>query len=547
MALESITKLNVDFYDNKYIWINAKQYDSSSRWVYVTCYNNGELFNISASKHTAYIRYKKSDGLGVLNSCRINYRGEVLVELTEQMLAADGICYVDLIIVNKGKAIVNIDTGEIVTVDNSEILSTMAFCVNVYEAAFDNSLIESSYEYDALNELLQNANAEYSEVVQLARSYAIGDANDIRENEDKDNAKYYSRLARSYAIGDADGVRDNEDADNAKYYSEQSAFSADVADGIRADTLSYMNTTNEYMNTTESHMNTTRGYMNSTESHMNSAEVSESNAKESEVNSKMSEQNALTSEQNALTSEQNALVSEQNAKTSETNAETYLNDTIISASNALESELNSKASEENAKNSEDNAMLYMNNALESANNSSASATAASESATLASESENSASIYAASAQSSMESASESADAASVSEDNAYNYYLQAEAITNGLNGAFLPMGTVEFARLAELVDGELVATGYLYNISDNFVTDETFKVGAGVEYEAGTNVYRTADGFWDILTGTTVTGVKGINEVVYRKGNVELTADNVGAIPTENIATVDEIKSYLGI
>jgi len=226
MALETTTKINVDFHDKKYIMINAKQYDHNSRWIAVTCYDDGNLFNLSASKHTAYIRYRKADGYGVLNTCRINYKGEVLVELTEQMLSAVGICYVDLIIVNRGSAIVNIETGEIITTDGSAIISTMAFCINVCEAAVDNSLIESSYEYEvnALNDLLQKANSEYKEVIQLARSYAIGDADDVRENEDYDNSKYYSLLSKSYAIGDLDGStetkdRENEGVDNAEYYS----------------------------------------------------------------------------------------------------------------------------------------------------------------------------------------------------------------------------------------------------------------------------------------------------------------------------------------
>ena len=238
MSLQSIVNINVDFYDREYIMINAKQYDSSSRWISITCYDRGNLFNLSASKHTAYIRYRKADGNGVLNSCRINYKGEVLVELTEQMLAADGICYVDLIIVNKGSAVINIDTGEVVTVDGSAIISTMAFCVNVYESAVDNSFIESTYEANALNELIQKAEAEYIEVIRLAKSYAIGTDNTVRENDEEDNARYYSQLsatsasnavnneensrrnadlAKSYAVGET-GVRENEDTDNAYYY-----------------------------------------------------------------------------------------------------------------------------------------------------------------------------------------------------------------------------------------------------------------------------------------------------------------------------------------
>ena len=414
MSLQSITNLNVDFYDKKYILINAKQLDKNSRFISVTCYNHGEPYPINSGEHSAYIRYKKSDDHSVFNFCEINYQGKITVELTEQMLASDGICYADLVIVNKGSASVNTDTGEIVAIDNASILSTMTFCIDVSETAVVNSEIESSYEFSGLNEALEKAEAEYAEVILTAKSYAVGGTD----------------------------MRDNEDIDNAKYYYEQSFKNA-------------------------------------------------SNAAASELNAANSATAAATSEANALVSADNAAISDINASVNALSAS-------ASASNAERAEIAAKG-------------------------------------------------YATTAQNSMNSAVNSATSASTSAANAYDYYLQAEAITNGLNGAFLPKGTITYAELAALKESDTVAAGYLYHISDNFTTDDTFRMGAGIEYVAGTNVYYTADGYWDCLVGTTVTGVKGDNETSYRKGNVNLTADNVGAIPTADIATVDEVTNYLGI
>ena len=294
MALEIVRNINVDFYDKKYILINAKQYDSNSRWIAITCYNQGNIFNLNASEHSAYVKCKKADGYGVLNSCRINNNGEVLVELTEQMLAADGICYVDLVIINKGSAMVNVDTGEIITIDDTPILSTMAFCINVYETTVDNSELESSYEYNALNDLLQKAEAEYTEVIQLSKSYAVGDAG---------------------------GIRDNEDVDNSKYYCEQAS-------------ISEANAKNSELNAAVSEK---------------SAMVSEANAKNSEINASISETNAKISEENAKVSETNASESCQNAKSSEINASvsevnamTYMNNAENSAVNAYDYSIISK-------------------------------------------------------------------------------------------------------------------------------------------------------------------------------------------------------------
>lgn len=369
MTLQTITNINVDFHDNKYILINAKQCDDCSRWITITCYDNGKIFNLSASKHTAYIRFKKADGYGVLNSCRINTKSEVLVELTEQMLATEGVCYADLIIVDKGSAVINVDTGEIITVDGSPIISTMAFCVNVYESSFDSSLVESSYEFNALNNALQMANAEYTEVMKTSKSWAVGDTG-IREGEDTDNSKYYANqssrsasasntsalnaaaseeLAESHMNNalayknDAETYMNNAEShmDNAKSYMDTTKEHMDTTNEYLNTTKSYMdttneymgmtneymNTTNEYLNMTNEYMNTTKSYMDSsneymgaTESYKNDAELYMNNAKVSEENSKASENASALSETNAKASETNASTSEANAKTSETNA-----------------------------------------------------------------------------------------------------------------------------------------------------------------------------------------------------------------------------------
>lgn len=421
LAVQAIANISVDFYDKKYISINAKQLDRKTRFLSVTCYSHGELCPLNSGEHSAYIRYKKPDGYCVFNFCDINSKGKIIVELTEQMLAVAGICYTDLVVVNKGNAVVDENTGEIVAINSSGILSSMPFYIDVFETAFENSEVESSYEYDGLNEALEKAEAEYSQVIRMAKSYAIGGTGE-RINENSDNAKYYYEQSKKNST-------------NAETYMNAASNSADVAKGYAVD-----------------------------------------------------------------------------ANTSAQNAQTYMGQ----------------------------AKTYMDNAQSSANASATSASAAAISEVNASRS-------ATNAQNSMTSASSSASSASESATGAQNYYLQTEAIVNGLNGAFLPKGTITFAELIVLKESGTLAAGYLYNISDNFVTDDSFRMGEGVTYEAGTNVYFTADGQFDCLAGTTVTGIKGDTESIYRKGNVNITAENVGAIPSSDIATLDEIKEFLGI
>lgn len=215
------------------------------------------------------------------------------------------------------------------------------------------------------------------------------------------------------------------------------------------------------------------------------------------------------------------------AKTSETNAKNSASSASTSASTATK-----KATE---------ASTYANNAKKSENTANTHATTASNKASEASTSANTASVK----------ANDASDSALLAEsythggtgvrdnedvDNAQYYKNQAERISQGLSGALLPMGTITFSQLAN----QTKQAGYMYNISDSFTTDNTFKEGAGYSYPEGTNVYYTADGYWDCIAGTSVVGVKGSAESSYRKGNVNITKSNIGLSNVDNTSDADK-------
>ena len=396
MALQTTTNINVDFYDKKYILINAKQFDKKSRFLSVTCYNHGELFSINAGEHSAYIRYKKSDNNAVFNFCEIDRKGKILVELTEQMLASDGICYADLVIVNKGHANVDADTGEIIHIDNSSILSTMTFCIDISETAVVNSEIESTYEFNLLNTKLEEYWADFEDVMKTSKSWAIG------------NSGLESR-------------KDIENTDNSKYYSVQSSNSASAASTSASNAANSESNANEYMDNALTYSQNAQTYMDNAQTYMNNASTSEINAANSASAAATSETNAKTSETNASKSETNAL--------SYKEAVENINDSIVGSINTLAS--------------------------------------------------------------------------------------------NGNIGSFIFVETITFTDLISLSDNKK-ATGYVYCVTDDFITDDSFVNGAGFSYTAGTNVYYVIDeegkGKWNCLGGA--------------------------SSPT---VTVDEVKSYLGI
>lgn len=296
MSLEIIKQLDIDFYNTKYISINAKQNDRNSRFILATCYNQGELIQISQDYH-AFIRYRKADDLGVFNSCEITSSGKIKIELTEQMLAVAGRCYADLVILNNVPVEITENPGGLITLDNDYIVSSMTFTINVIEDSYDNVEIESSYEYDALNDLLTKATEDYSYVMKAAKisednaktseenalvsetnakvseanaktsetnaknsentaiskanealqSAAIAEENAVLAEENADisankalEASDSATLAKSYAIGGTD-TRENEDIDNAQYYYSQTKAVSNSLDGsfVPAGTISF--------------------------------------------------------------------------------------------------------------------------------------------------------------------------------------------------------------------------------------------------------------------------------------------------------------------
>ena len=267
------------------------------------------------------------------------------------------------------------------------------------------------------------------------------------------------------------------------------------------------------------------------------AENSASAAKTSETNAKASETAATASASTASGKATDAANSASAAKTSETNAKESETVASSSAADASNYASNARESASTAMQKASDASIYASNAKASANTANTHATTASTKAYEASESANTASVKANSASSSAALAESYAKGGTGTRenediDNAKYYKEKAEQISQGLGGALLPMGTITFSQL----ESQTKQQGYMYNISDSFTTDSTFKEGSGHEYAAGTNVYYTADGYWDCIAGTNVVGVKGAKETTYRQGNVNITPENIGALPEDGNA-----------
>lgn len=249
---------------------------------------------------------------------------------------------------------------------------------------------------------------------------------------------------------------------------------------------------------------------------------------------------AAASESNAAasaTKAQSYAVGGTNSRTGEDtdNAKYYSQQSARSQSAAATSADTASTKAEEAAANAATAKTSADNAAGSANLANEKANSAANSATIAVSNSNAAQQYASNAAASADTAQNYAVADT---DSAKYYYEQARRISESFSGALRPMGTVAFANLPALSESD---GGSMYNISDQFTTTAEFKEGAGNTIPAGANVYKTEDGKWDVLAGTPVTGVKGSAESEYRRGNVNITAENVGLGNVDN--TADSAKS----
>lgn len=453
MGIQAILPISVDFCNKKYILVNAKQYDRDSRFLLVSCYNGGTYFPLSKGLHGAYIRYKKADGLSVLNSCDIK-DGKILVELTEKMLSVQGTCVADLVIVSGSVANVN-SSGQITGFSGGSIISTMIFHINVTENPVENWQIKEDYkdEFDELNDLFTRAEAHYENVVTAALSWTEGGTG-TRQGENTDNAKYYSEQAKGYR-DNAETIKDDMLTSQSNAITEINRLLQENI-GLRDEALDIKNDVFDIKSETET-----------------------------------LSQNAEISASNAAISADEANSSASDAYNSAYEASVSANSAMLDASDASDSAKSASDSKDAAAISEFNAQAYMDESKTSENN---------------------AFNYANKAQSYAVGGTGTRQDEDV--NNAYYYYEMTKTVIEGLQGGYMPMGTISFSELATVEK----ATGYVYNMREDFVTDESFREGAGKFYTAGVNVYFTANNEWDCLGGA--------------------------ASPT---ATVSEVKDYLGI
>lgn len=139
MDIKNIQKLTVDFYANKINFVRAKQYDKQSRYLLISCTNNGVPVKFNAEDTDCYLKMYTASNRALLYQETINEDGTILVEFTEDMLCDAGKSRFELNMMSK---------------DGNKMLSTMAIDVMIEPSVYGNDVAEATEEFGALTKII---------------------------------------------------------------------------------------------------------------------------------------------------------------------------------------------------------------------------------------------------------------------------------------------------------------------------------------------------------------------------------------------------------
>ena len=203
--------------DIKKYMVSAVQGDRATRCVLVKLVNNGEPYMIPDGAR-AIVNIKKPDGKFVYNKC--TYSGnEVTIDLTSQALAASGTAYCNV---------------EIRTADDTQIITSATFEIEIETTQRSDSAIESSNEFTAIEVKVNDLIEKISDT----NSAAVKAEQQRNQNEESRAATEKERQQNEENRGQAesDRVKSEQKRSQGEKNRQQNEESRAAAEKIRQQT-----------------------------------------------------------------------------------------------------------------------------------------------------------------------------------------------------------------------------------------------------------------------------------------------------------------------
>ena len=243
MSIENVQKITLDFCRNNIQSVSVKQYDKNTRYLIVSCTENGKFVKLDKSYMTCRVKVLTPDDRASLDTCTILDDGPVKVPLTENVLFSSGVANAELMITSS---------------DESKRIGTMKFRVIIDSSVYGDERVISSDEFSALTELFEKADKDYTSVITEAKKSA--DAAKVSETNAKKsetNAKSSETNAASSASkaktsetnAKASETNSTISENNAKTYMENASTSAITASSKADEALASANSASASENT----------------------------------------------------------------------------------------------------------------------------------------------------------------------------------------------------------------------------------------------------------------------------------------------------------
>lgn len=158
----------LDFTTKDLVTILCTQYDKDSRTYIIHFLDDGKPFLINKTNRKVMFKMTKKDNKKVLDDCAINSDGTVNFELTEQICVFHGIYDVQFVLFDS---------------NDMSVVYTMPFRLNITKSVTDNVEIESSDEFNALNNMILKETERIKIVEELEKK--ITEAETIRVNNEE--------------------------------------------------------------------------------------------------------------------------------------------------------------------------------------------------------------------------------------------------------------------------------------------------------------------------------------------------------------------------
>ena len=240
-TINNIQKIRADLYDNSEIVVRAKRYDKASRYLNVTCTDNGYTIRVSPDEYVAYSKIITPGYRALHTKETINSDGTITVALTDNVLNSPGKGSIDINLYSKNK---------------ESLISTMSITLVIQDSVYNDDIEINTDEFSALSDLI--AEVTYKEAAyDKAENTRVSNENTRESNETARQNLENTRQSNETSRQSAESTRQsNETIRKNAETSRVNAESARVtAESNRASTFSTLKSNMETATTAAEKVN----------------------------------------------------------------------------------------------------------------------------------------------------------------------------------------------------------------------------------------------------------------------------------------------------